>query len=84
VAAASDVSLSAGQRAKCRFRFLFKPEYLPVGTSIVLREGRTRGVGRVVECFPVGGGESRKTSVEQVEEESALRRAPEEQVAVTG
>ena len=31
-----------------RFRFLYRPEYLSAGTTIVLREGRTRGFGKVI------------------------------------
>lgn len=41
--------LSVGDRALCKFKFLYQPEYILAGAAIVIREGRTRGVGRVVE-----------------------------------
>ncbi|CAM9693685.1 unnamed protein product [Scytosiphon promiscuus] len=44
----STAGLKSGERAVCRFRFLYRPEYLSVGTTIVLREGRTRGFGKVI------------------------------------
>jgi GTPase len=46
--AETSTSFSSGQNARCRFRFLYRPEYLQVGNSIVLREGQTRGVGTVL------------------------------------
>lgn len=41
-------ALSARDRALVRFRFLYRPEYMVVGSKIVFREGRTKGVGTVV------------------------------------
>lgn len=38
-----------GDRAKIRFRFLKQPEMLKVGMKILFREGRTRGIGKIVE-----------------------------------
>lgn len=38
-----------GDRAKIRFRFLKQPEMLKVGTKILFREGRTRGMGKIIE-----------------------------------
>ena len=40
--------LARGDKALCRFRFLFRPEFLKVGTVLVIREGRTTGVGTIV------------------------------------
>jgi GTPase len=37
--------LRTGTRARVRFRFRHFPEYLTVGTPIVFREGRTKGMG---------------------------------------
>lgn len=48
VAAISDMNtelLRTGTRARVRFRFRHYPEYLTVGTPIVFREGRTKGMG---------------------------------------
>lgn len=46
-----DIKLARGGRAICRFRFLYRPEYLKVGVVIVFREGRTTGVGTVTGLF---------------------------------
>lgn len=40
--------LRSGDRATVRFRFLQHPEYLTPGARFVFREGKTKGVGRVV------------------------------------
>lgn len=40
--------LRVGDKAVCSFKFLYQPEFLQIGVAIVLREGRTRGVGRVL------------------------------------
>ncbi|KAG5182257.1 hypothetical protein JKP88DRAFT_221353 [Tribonema minus] len=45
---AQSSGICSGERAVCRFRFMHHPEYLRVGTAIVLREGQTRGFGRVL------------------------------------
>ena len=37
--------LRTGTRARVRFKFRHYPEYLTVGTPIVFREGRTKGMG---------------------------------------
>lgn len=41
--------LRTGDRATVRFRFHRSPEYLCVGQRLLFREGRTKGVGRIVE-----------------------------------
>jgi len=46
-----NMKLSRGDRAICKFRFLYHPEYLKVGLVIVFREGRTTGVGTVTALF---------------------------------
>lgn len=45
-------SLRSGDSAVCRFTFLCHPEYLEAGETLVLREGRARGVGCVVATDP--------------------------------
>lgn len=37
-----------------KFRFMYRPEYLKVGTTILFREGRTKGLGVVSRIFPDG------------------------------
>ena len=40
--------LPAGRRAVCTFKFLFFAEFINPGTTIILRDGRTRAVGTVL------------------------------------
>lgn len=46
-----------GDSAVCRFRFLFSPAYIRGGecgdVAVVLREGRTRGVGKLISLVPM-------------------------------
>ncbi|KAJ3320174.1 Short integuments 2, mitochondrial [Boothiomyces sp. JEL0866] len=44
--------LRTGDRSIVRFRFLQHPEYIKVGTKVLFREGRTKGVGKVVSIIP--------------------------------
>lgn len=39
--------LRTGDRGLVKFRFIKSPEYLHVGSTILFREGRTRGIGHV-------------------------------------
>ena len=48
--------LRSGDRASVRFRFLLRPEYLHKGARFVFREGKTKGIGLIVEC--VGDGKT--------------------------
>lgn len=41
--------MRTGDRARVRFRFTRFPEYLQLGARILFREGRTKGVGKIVE-----------------------------------
>jgi GTPase len=43
----TESGIKSGERAVCRFRFMHYAEFIQPGTTIVLREGRTRGFGRV-------------------------------------
>ena len=49
--------LARGDTAICRFRFLFRPEFLKVGAVLVIREGRTTGVGKIVSLDVLRAGE---------------------------
>ncbi|GMH39650.1 hypothetical protein BSKO_07548 [Bryopsis sp. KO-2023] len=44
--------LRSGDRAVVRFRFMQRPEYLSSGTRFVFREGRTKGIGVVIDVNP--------------------------------
>mmetsp|Transcript_11213 Transcript_11213/g.22334 ORF Transcript_11213/g.22334 Transcript_11213/m.22334 type:complete len:376 (+) Transcript_11213:789-1916(+) len=41
-----------GDRAIIHFRFLYSPEYVKTEARFIFREGRTKGLGRVIETFP--------------------------------
>lgn len=43
--------LRTGDRAIVRFRFMRFPEYVKVGSRLLFREGRTKGVGRITALF---------------------------------
>lgn len=43
--------IRSGEKAKIRFRFLYKPEYIEAGDLIILREGKTKGVGQIKRVF---------------------------------
>lgn len=45
-------ALRVGDKGRCVFRFLYRPEYMLAGAAVVIREGRTRGVGRVLAVLP--------------------------------
>ena len=45
--------LRAGDNGIIRFRFMKKPEYMHVGDTILFREGRTRGKGKITKIFPI-------------------------------
>ena len=46
-------TLRTGERAIVRFRFLYFAEYLLPGATFVFREGRAKGIGKVVETYPI-------------------------------
>mmetsp|Transcript_36340 Transcript_36340/g.82339 ORF Transcript_36340/g.82339 Transcript_36340/m.82339 type:complete len:384 (+) Transcript_36340:559-1710(+) len=43
--------LRTGDKAIVTFRFLYHAEYLTIGSPLLFREGRTKGLGRVVELL---------------------------------
>jgi hypothetical protein len=45
--------LRTGDRGLVRFRFMQRAEYLTVGTKLIFREGRTKGLGTVKDVYPV-------------------------------
>lgn len=40
--------LRTGDRAVVRFRFMQYPEYIKLGSKVLFREGRTKGLGKIV------------------------------------
>ena len=45
--------LRSGDSGIIRFKFMKKPEYMHVGDTILFREGRTRGKGKIIKIFPI-------------------------------
>jgi GTPase len=39
--------MRTGDKDTCKFRFLYKPEYVKVGAKLIFREGRTKGLGTI-------------------------------------
>lgn len=39
--------LRTGAKASIEFEFLFRPEYIAVGSRLIFREGKTKGIGNV-------------------------------------
>eukprot|EP01001_Neometanema_parovale_P012994 NODE_933_length_1983_cov_100.448925_g885_i0.p1 GENE.NODE_933_length_1983_cov_100.448925_g885_i0~~NODE_933_length_1983_cov_100.448925_g885_i0.p1 ORF type:complete len:605 (-),score=123.95 NODE_933_length_1983_cov_100.448925_g885_i0:97-1911(-) len=39
--------LRTGDKARVKFKFMYKPEYVKVGSKIIFREGRTKGLGTI-------------------------------------
>lgn len=44
--------IRTGDKAKVRFRFLTRPEFLVIGNRLIFREGRAKGIGRITQIFP--------------------------------
>lgn len=47
----SEALLRTGDRSIVTFRFVYHGEHVSVGSTILFREGRTKGIGRVVELI---------------------------------
>jgi GTPase len=47
--------LRTGDKGHIKFRFMYRPEYLKPGTTILFREGRTKGLGVVTTVTPSTG-----------------------------
>jgi GTPase len=43
--------LRAGTRGTVRFQFKFRPEFISLGDRLIFREGKTKGIGNVVQLF---------------------------------
>lgn len=44
--------LRTGERATVRFRFIYFAEYILPGATFIFREGRAKGIGKIVQTFP--------------------------------
>lgn len=52
-----DRGLQTNDTASILFRFVSHPEYLHVGMRLLLREGRTKGIGKITQTFPLIGSQ---------------------------
>ena len=43
--------LGAGEKGRVHFRFQRHPEFLRVGSRVLFREGRTKGIGEIVRLI---------------------------------
>jgi elongation factor 1-alpha len=47
----SQESIRTGDKATIRFKFKYRPEFIEKEDILVFREGRTKGIGRIVELI---------------------------------
>lgn len=45
--------IHTNDRASVLFRFLRHPEFVKVGMRLLFREGRTKGIGKITQVFPL-------------------------------
>lgn len=45
--------LRTGERSIVRFRFLYFAEYILPGATFIFREGKAKGIGKILKTFPV-------------------------------
>ena len=43
--------LRTGDRSNVRFKFMYNPEYISVGSTLLFREGRTKGMGKITKLL---------------------------------
>ena len=48
--------LRTGDKGHIKFKFMYRPEYLKPGATILFREGRTKGLGVVSSVTPPTAG----------------------------
>mmetsp|Transcript_45150 Transcript_45150/g.113152 ORF Transcript_45150/g.113152 Transcript_45150/m.113152 type:complete len:632 (-) Transcript_45150:431-2326(-) len=50
-----DGPMRTGDRSSVDFEFLYRPEYLVLGSRMIFREGRTKGIGKIVAITYLDG-----------------------------
>ncbi|XP_020281952.1 GTP-binding protein 2 isoform X1 [Pseudomyrmex gracilis] len=55
---ANNRGLQTNDTASVLFRFVSYPEYLHVGMRLLFREGRTKGIGKITQIFPLIGSQN--------------------------
>ena len=51
IATMNKTSLRTNERARVKFRFISRPEYLTIGSRLIFREGATKGLGEITTIF---------------------------------
>jgi GTPase len=51
--------LRTGNKARITFRFMRKPEYIKIGSRLLFREGKTKGVGKIHSLIPLDDSKER-------------------------
>lgn len=46
-------TLKTSERAVVKFRFMYYADYLLPGSTFIFREGRAKGIGKVIQVFPL-------------------------------
>ena len=44
-------NLRTGDKSKVKFRFKYRPEFIELDDILVFREGRTKGIGKILELI---------------------------------
>jgi GTPase len=50
-----DGPMRTGDRSRIDFEFLYRPEYIVLGERMIFREGRTKGIGKIVAITYIDG-----------------------------
>ncbi|XP_061502370.1 GTP-binding protein 2 [Anopheles gambiae] len=59
---AGDTGIGTNQSASVLFRFVRHPEYVRPGMRILLREGTSKGIGKVTQVFPLAQTQHNQTT----------------------
>ena len=43
--------MRTGDKSQVKFRFKYRPEFIETDDTLVFREGRTKGIGKIVELL---------------------------------
>ena len=43
--------LRLGDKATVHFKFKYRPEYIETGSKLIFREGKTKGIGKVINVY---------------------------------
>ena len=44
-------NMRTGDKSQVKFRFKYRPEFIETDDTLVFREGRTKGIGKIVELL---------------------------------